>query len=207
MTDPRPWKDLPPVARLPWFLIWFRAACALAPWLCAATGLPMAIAAILIPLALISDIFDGIIARRHGVATVLLRRADGWADLAFVLSCTLFCLIFRQALLGPYMPAIIGLALYKGISTAHDFLRYGRGAAFHFWSAKLWAIPYYALLFELLIGHQPLWMIWPTIIMGVIAITEEFVAVRLIPVWMHDQPHIFAAISAWRSGAYSGRDA
>lgn len=161
----------------------------------------MEIAAILIPLALASDIFDGVIARANNAASELLRRADGWADLCFVLSYTAFCLMLRQDMLGVYMPAIIGLALYKGLSTIQDFMRYGRGAAFHFWSAKLWAIPYYGLLYELIVGHEPLLMIWPTVIMGFIAVTEEFIAVRIIPVWMHDQPHILAAVRAWRDQA------
>lgn len=159
----------------------------------------MWVAAVLIPIALLSDIFDGILARRWGVVSVLLRRADGWADLVFVLSYTAFVLVFRFDMLAPVIWAIVAIGVYKGISTAHDFLRYGRGASFHFGSAKLWALPYYAVLFELLIGHEPLWFFWPTIVMGIIAITEEFIAVRLIPVWMQDQSNIFAALKAFRS--------
>ena len=170
----------------------------MAPWLCTILGWPLSIAAALIPLALLSDIFDGIIARANNAASELLRRADGWADLVFVLSYTGFALIFRYETLAPYMPWIVALGAYKALGTVHDFMRYGRGAAFHFWSAKLWALPYYGLLFELLMKHRPLWMIWPTLIMGAIAITEEFIAVRLIPVWMHDQPNLVAALRAYR---------
>lgn len=173
--------------------------CGLAPWLCHSLGWSMWIPACLIPIALLSDIFDGILARRWGVVSVLMRRADGWADLAFVLSYTAFVLIFRYEVLAPVLWAIIAIGVYKGISTAHDFMRYGRGAAFHFWSAKLWALPYYAVLFELLVGHEDLWFFWPTIGMGVIAITEEFIAVRLIPVWMQDQPNVFAAFKKYRA--------
>jgi len=186
------------VQTIPWMLIWFRALAGASPWICHILGLPMAIAAWLIPLALLSDIYDGILARRMGVATELLRRADGWADLIFVLSYLFFALIFRQDLLAPYMPWVIGLGIYKIISTAHDFYRYGRGSAFHFWSSKLWAIPFYGLLFELIIRHDSLWMFWPTFIMGVVAITENFIAVELVPEWMLDQPHIFAARKAYK---------
>ena len=49
------------------------------------------------------------------------------------------------------------------------------------------------------IGHAPLWFFWPTIFMGLIATTEGFIAVRLIPVWMQDQPNIFAALRAYRA--------
>lgn len=185
--------------KLPWILTGFRAAAGLAPWLFLLAGSDMIIPALLIPLALLSDIFDGIIARSRGVASELLRRADGWADLVFVISYTLFCAIYRFEALQPYWPFVLALALYKGASTLHDFHRYGRGAAFHFWSAKLWALPYYGVLFQMLWGISPIWLIWPTLAMGFIAITEEFVAVSLIPVWMSDQPNVFAAIKAHRA--------
>ena len=186
------------VQKIPWALIWFRALAGLSPWICALFGWSMWIAAVLIPLALLSDIFDGVIARAQGVATELLRRADGWSDLTFVLSFTAYVIIMRWEVLAPLFPWIAAVGVYKAIGTAHDFMRYGRGAAFHFWSAKLWALPYYALLFELVIGREQLWFFWPTIIMGFIAITEEFVAVRLIPVWMHDQPNVVSAVKAYR---------
>jgi len=187
-----------------WSLTVFRAVAGTAPWVALALHAPIWIPAALIPLALASDIFDGILARRWGIASTRLRRADGWADLCFVLSYTAFCLLFRQETLAPYAMPIAGLALLKLAATTQDFLRYGRGAAFHFWSAKLWALPYYALLFELIADTGTAWFFWPTFIMGLIAIAEEMVAVRLIPVWMHDQPHILAALRAARK-AQAGR--
>jgi phosphatidylglycerophosphate synthase len=176
----------------------FRAAAGAAPWLLSLCDGPAWIAAMLIPLALTSDIFDGVLARRWGVASTLLRRADGWADLCFVLSYTAFCLLNRWPMLEPFALPIVLLGGLKLAATLQDFLRYGRGAAFHFWSAKLWALPYYALLFELMADTGTTWFFWPTFVAGVIAISEEMVAVRLIPMWMHDQPHIFAALQAAR---------
>jgi len=177
-----------------WGLTLFRAAAGIVPWVMALSGGPAWIAAALILPALLSDIFDGILARRWGLASTLLRRADGWADLCFVLSHTAFCLVFHWPLLQPLALPILLLGSFKLASTVQDFARYGRGAAFHFWSAKLWALPYYALLFELVANLGTVWFFWPTFVMGIVAITEEMVAVRLIPVWLQDQPHIFAAL-------------
>ena len=193
-------------SKIPWAFVWFRGLCGLAPWVFQLNGWSMWIPALLIPLALLSDIYDGILARRWNVVSVLLRRADGWADLIFVLSYTAYVLIFRFDLLAPVLWTIVAIGVYKAVSTAHDFMRYGRGAAFHFWSAKLWALPYYAVLFELLIGHEHLWFFWPTILMGIVAITEGFIAVRLIPVWMHDQPNIFAALRAYKAMQAGDKD-
>ena len=162
------------------------------------------IAAALIPLALLSDVFDGVIARRRGVVTVLLRRADGWADLAFILSYTAFVMIHRQDMLEGWWVWIAALAAYQGLATAQDFLRYGRGSCFHFISAKLWALPFYGALFQLTAGLDP-WLIGPAVAMGFISLTERIIAVRMIPVWLQDQPHIFAALRTYRSLRAEGK--
>ena len=192
--------------RLPWLLVLFRAACAPAPWLAWLFGAAELIVAALIPLALLSDVFDGIVARRRGVATELLRRADGWADLAFVLSYTGYVLLRHGEALDGWWPWIAALGGYQLLATAQDFLRYGRGACFHFNSSKLWAIPFYGVLFQLVAGLQP-WLIGPTIVMGFITLTERIIAVRLIPVWLQDQPHIFAALKTYREMGRKGRTA
>ncbi len=184
--------------RLPWILVLFRALCAPAPWIAWALGAGEMIAAALIPLALVSDIFDGIIARQRGVSTVLLRRADGWADLTFLLSYIGFVLLVHGDALAGWWGWIAAIAVYQGLATAQDFLRYGRGSCFHFWSAKLWALPFYGVLFQLIAGFEP-WLIGPTIVLGFIHLTEKVIAVRLIPVWLQDQPHIFAALHTYRS--------
>lgn len=184
--------------RLPWALVIFRAICAPAPWIAWWLGSGDIIAAALIPLALVSDIFDGIIARKRGVSTVLLRRADGWADLIFLLSYVGFVLLVHGEALTGWWGWIVALAAYQSAATAQDFLRYGRGACFHFWSAKLWALPFYGVLFQLVAGFEP-WLIGPTIAMGFIHLTERVIAVRLIPVWLQDQPHIFSALRTYRT--------
>lgn len=181
-----------------WGLTLFRAGAGIVPWVLVSTGGPVWIAAALILPALLSDIFDGILARRWAIASTLLRRADGWADLCFVLSYTAFCLVHRWPLLEPLALPVMLLGGFKLASTVQDFMRYGRGAAFHFWSAKLWALPYYALLFELVANLGTVWFFWPTFVMGLLAISEEMMAVRLIPVWLQDQPHIFAALRTAR---------
>ncbi len=182
----------------------FRAACAPAPWIAWLLGAGELIAAALIPLALVSDIFDGIIARRRGVATELLRRADGWADLAFILSYVGFVLVARGDALEGWWSWIAALAIFQGLATVQDFARYGRGACFHFWSAKLWAVPFYGALFQLTAGYDP-WLVGPTLALGFIHLSERVIAVRLIPVWLQDQPHIFAALRTYRAMKAEGR--
>ena len=74
---------------LPYILILFRFL--LAPtilWIAYATPESVARPAIVIAIVvgLLSDIFDGIIARHRGISTVKMRRLDSQTDLVFWLS-------------------------------------------------------------------------------------------------------------------------
>lgn len=179
---------------IPWALIWFRAAAAPVPWLLAVAGAPLEAAAALVPLALLSDILDGKIARANGTVTELLRRADGWADNAFTLSYTVFVLIFCWTTLAPFALPIALLAAFRVLRALLDFAKYGRGSAYHFYSAKIWGLSYYTLLFLLLTGGPVSSVVWVMIALGVINTAEGIIATALIPCWIYDAPHLVAAL-------------
>ena len=92
----------------------------------------------------LSDIFDGIIARRLGTATPALRQADSAADVVFWL-CVLFAtdernggfLMRHAALLGAFL-------LSELICQAVSFARFRRPLATHTYAAKLWGLLLFA---------------------------------------------------------------
>ena len=157
-------------------------------------GAPLAMAAALVPLALLSDIFDGKIARAQGTVTELLRRADGWADNAFTLSYSLFVLIFYWQVLAPYAPAIAALGGLRGARAVLDFIRYGRGSAYHLYSAKAWGLSFYLVLFLILTGGPLGAAMTVMIVLGLINTVEGMIATALIPHWIYDAPHLVAAL-------------
>src|SRR5215469_1986808 len=75
-----------PRASIPWMLVALRLG--LCPLLLAgaSAGWNRILLFFLLSLGVLSDIFDGIIARRLGVATSRLRRADSLADVIFWLA-------------------------------------------------------------------------------------------------------------------------
>lgn len=163
----------------------------------------MTIALWIIPLALLSDILDGKIARRYKIDTVLLRRADGWADNAFTLSYTLFILIFRWELLVPWLGWILALGLFRTARAVLDFWKYGRGSAYHFYSAKIWGIAYYAMLAVVLAEGSVAAVMVPMLALGFYNTTEGILATLRIPIWIVDAPHLPGAIQkgerAWQT--------
>ena len=126
-------------AHIPWSLVMMRLG--LGPLIIAGSeagwSKPLLAGAIIIGVA--SDIFDGIIARRLGVATPELRRADSLVDLVFWLSVLaaaqhLFDFATRHLIL-------IGLLLASEAGCQIvSITRFGRPPATHSYAAKLWGL-------------------------------------------------------------------
>ena len=126
-------------AGIPWFLVMLRLG--LGPLILAGSeagwSKPLLAGAIVIGVA--SDIFDGIIARRLGVATPELRRADSLVDLVFWLSV----LAAAQHLYGfaTRHLILIGLLLASEVGCQIvSITRFGRPPATHSYAAKLWGL-------------------------------------------------------------------
>lgn len=63
-------------------------------------------------IAVLSDIFDGIIARRLQVSTARLRQADSWADISLYLSVAVSTwLVYPHVLLDFQLPLLLAIAL------------------------------------------------------------------------------------------------
>lgn len=166
----------------------------LAPVLVLLSGRPHPLVfGLILTAAVLSDIFDGMLARRLGVATPFLRRLDSAVDIVFYLAVgkTLWRLrpeVVRahEVLLG----AVVGLELLRfGI----ERLKYGRKASYHLWSAKAWGLALFGGALGLLsFGGGSGWfalMLWPGIFENLEALSVTF----LLPTWTHDVPSAFHA--------------
>ena len=99
--------------------------------------LPDAFAACLV-LAFLSDIFDGVLARRLGVATANLRRLDSAADTLFYAACAFAAWhLYPSAITERWVPLVV-LAALEVARYAVDFLKFQREASYHMWSSKAW---------------------------------------------------------------------
>ena len=183
---------------IPWALIWFRACAAFVPWFGAVFSAPEVIAASIVPLALLSDILDGKIARAQGSVTELLRRADGWADHLFVVSYTVYVAVFHFHTLAPWAGLILVLVVVRIGRAVLDFWKYGRGSAYHFYSAKAWGLAYYSLLFLILMGWPTEMAMVATLTLGFVNTVEGIIATLYIERWIYDAPHVVAAIKKGR---------
>jgi CDP-diacylglycerol--glycerol-3-phosphate 3-phosphatidyltransferase len=190
------------VKRVPLALVVLRAACGPALVAGAVTRCRPWILVGLVTAAFISDVFDGIIARRVGVATERLRRADTIVDTAFYICATLALLVRAPAVIEAHN---VGVAILVGLELARwlvERIRYGRLASYHMWSAKAWGIALWLGFSEAFLTGQPGPFIQAAVAMGILADVEGLVASVVLSTWQHDVPTVWHAVQlerAWRT--------
>lgn len=162
-------------------------------WLVYASA-PGVVFASVVLVAFLSDYFDGVIARRLGVASAELRHFDSRADLVFY--ATAAWAVWRlhpDVVRSVAIPSlvVVGLDVVRHI---FDFAKFGKDVAYHAWSSKVWGLSL-ALALVVLMGfgiNQP--FIGITIILGLIAQIEGLLISVALPVWTHDVPTLIHAL-------------
>jgi CDP-diacylglycerol--glycerol-3-phosphate 3-phosphatidyltransferase len=159
------------------------------------TGAPgLAFAAVILT-AFVSDVFDGVAARKLGVATAELRHLDSRVDLVFY--ATAAWAVWRlhpgvvRSIAVPGL-VVIGLDVIRHV---FDFLKFGRDAAYHAWSSKIWGLSL-ATALVLLMGFG---VVYPfvslAVALGLIAQVEGLLISIVLPVWTHDVPTLGHALA------------
>jgi CDP-diacylglycerol--glycerol-3-phosphate 3-phosphatidyltransferase len=125
---------------LPAGLVYLRAALGPVMILGAAQSWPGGVMLTLLTAGLLSDIFDGIIARRLGTATPRLRQADSAADVVFWVCVFAATEVHTSGFLHRHTWWLAGLACSETACYALSFLRFHRPPATHSYAAKLWGL-------------------------------------------------------------------
>jgi phosphatidylglycerophosphate synthase len=146
------------ITRVPPALIVFRLVAGIALPLLAWLHTPPSALAALLVLGFLSDVFDGLLARRLGTDTLPLRRLDTRCDIVFALGAVLASLIANPSSGSQWFPWIWGyLALFL-LRNAVDYLKYRASPSYHMWSGKLWSAVIYLAIFAALIGAAKPWL-------------------------------------------------
>lgn len=144
-------------------------------------------------LAFLSDVFDGIIARRLGIATANLRRLDSLADSIFYVCATLVAWLLYPTVFIEHAAALLLLLALELIRYAFDFLKFRRETSYHMWSSKLWGIFLFLGFFSLLSLGQQGSLITIAIYAGIIADLEGLAISLVLAEWRADVPSLLHA--------------
>lgn len=148
--------------------------------------------------AMLSDLFDGIIARRLGIATASIRVADSRADAWFFLCVGLAACLTARRILGFYAIPILTELLLQIASYSFDLVRYRRLASLHAYSAKIWGFSLYAAAGALLAYHYG-GLIWVSFAFGIVSFIDSLAIKLILPGWHHDVLSAFHALRRRRT--------
>jgi phosphatidylglycerophosphate synthase len=154
------------------------------------TGLGFIVAYII---AVLSDIFDGIIARRLGVSTPRLRQADSWADLSlYVCIAASVWLVHPEVVRQFQVPLLTCLAAQLTLHVV-CLAKLKNFPSFHTYTAKAWGLTLLVATISLF-GFDRADLLWGAIVLCLVNSLEEIAMVFILPEWHCDVLSLFHAL-------------
>jgi phosphatidylglycerophosphate synthase len=177
----------------PELLIAFRAGCAPLIFVLACFGFPGPLLAAVLGAAFLSDVFDGVIARRLGIATAGLRRADTLVDTFFyVVAGAALKVAVPAAFDNAELPLVLLMIVHVSRGT-FELSKYGRLSSYHMWSSKMLGVLLVVALVQAFVTGQPSALLSLALWFGVANEIEGFAISTMLPSWRPDVPSILHA--------------
>ncbi len=147
----------------------------------------------LIFLGLLSDIFDGIVARRFGTSSEKLRRMDSQTDLVFWL-CVAWCSwLLNPEIIKENAVAIAVIFIMEAMTYFFSFLKFGKETCTHALLSKFWGITL-LLAFVGMIGFGYSGITFSlAVIFGIIGHIDVLLIILILPKWTFDVPSCYHA--------------
>jgi CDP-diacylglycerol--glycerol-3-phosphate 3-phosphatidyltransferase len=153
---------------------------------------PLALAGIVVT-ALLSDIFDGVLARRWRCDTAGVRRFDTLADTAFYV-CVAVALWLAQPEIwrsnGRLLTILLGLELARLV---FDMGKFGKAASYHSYLAKAWGLVMAIAVIGVFALGRPNPLIAVALGLGIACNLEGLAMSVVLPVWRKDVKGLAAA--------------
>ena len=148
---------------------------------------------VLMFLGLISDILDGIIARKQGVSSAKLRRMDSQTDMIFWLSLGFATWILFPQLIADNSIIIWTILAMELACYLISFVKFKRETCTHAFLSKLWGLTL-LIAFTSLIGFNHAGIPFTVaIVMGLISHIDRILITLILPRWTHDIPSAYHA--------------
>lgn len=150
---------------------------------------------VLMYIGLLTDIFDGIIARKTGVSSEKLRRLDSQTDLIFWLSLGFSSYILNPELIKGEWEGIFLIFIMEALCYIVSIWKFGKETCTHAFLAKMWGLSL-LIAFTYLIGWQEVgWAFYVTIGLGLISHVDVILIMVILPKWQYDVP---SSYHAWK---------
>jgi phosphatidylglycerophosphate synthase len=140
----------------------------------------------------VSDVVDGMVARRALVVTPVLRRLDSSADTVFYLAVAYAAWLLHPEPLRRLGVPIGVVIAGEALNHVAALVRFRREASYHAVSAKLWGLLLFLALL-LLLGTGSAALLPFALAAGIVAELETLAITITLPSWRHDVPSVWQA--------------
>lgn len=145
-------------------------------------------------IGLLTDIFDGIIARKQNISTEKLRRLDSQTDLIFWLSIAAATWILRADILKDKLTGIWIILIMEALCYLISLIKFKKETCTHAITSKIWGITLIIAFTNLIGFNEAGFTFYLTIIVGLISHLDVILIILILPGWKHDIPSFYHAI-------------
>jgi CDP-diacylglycerol--glycerol-3-phosphate 3-phosphatidyltransferase len=143
--------------------------------------------------ALVSDIYDGVLARRWRCDTAGVRLFDSMADTVFYLCTAVALWIGQPQLWWSYRGLLIALLGLEAVRFGFDFTKFGRPASYHSYLAKLWGLVMAVAVIGVFALDRANGLVPAALVLGILCDLEGMAMSIVMPVWRKDIKTVRAA--------------
>lgn len=142
---------------------------------------------------LLSDVFDGIIARKAGVATARLRKFDSQTDRVFWVCAGWCAWVLHPEVIRANRLGIAAVLVLEAACYATSFVKFRRVPCTHAWLSKFWGLWLLAALTGLIgFGYGGV-VLHVTIVVGLVSQLDVIAITLILREWTHDIPSCYHA--------------
>lgn len=149
----------------------------------------------LVVTALVSDIFDGVLARRWRCDTAGVRLFDSMADVVFYVCVAIALWIGQPLVWRVNAPLLIVLLALEAVSFGVALAKFGKPASYHSYLAKAWGLVMATAVVTVVASKHTTPFMPVALVLGVVCNLEGLAMSWLLPVWHKDVKTLRAA---WR---------
>jgi len=148
----------------------------------------------LLIIGLISDVFDGIIARRLNVSTVKLRRMDSFIDQVFWLSAVAGAYVICGEFFKSHAMLLVTIIGAEALTYLISYLKFKKEVATHAILSKVWTVIILATLIQIISTCDSTWLFMTCFYVGIVTRIEIIAILLIIRKWENDVPSLYHAI-------------
>lgn len=144
-------------------------------------------------IGLLTDIFDGIIARKVGVSSEKLRRLDSQVDLVFWLSLGFAAYFINPEVIKNNWHSIALIFMMEALCYIISIIKFKKETCTHAWLSKMWGVSL-LIAFTYLIGFQQAgWAFYLAVFFGIVSHIDVILIILILPKWQYDVPSFYHA--------------